>query len=424
MALILAIEPDRRQAARISALGRGTLDAEVLVADSTERGVAALHGRHPDLILTSLLLSPKDEAGLRDFEKGGLPVPTLMIPVLAGSSRAPGEGGGLLARLQRKTAESHEGCDPKVFAAQIAEYLMRVREERELREIDDEPVLEPMQAPETIVAAVPDPEPQAAGTIENDFVETESAIEAAALDTEPTIETELALDAVPAIESEPVIEALASEPVTEMPVGAPTIDAPLALTPSLETRLTASTQVDTDWEEIVLEEQDDAAHHVDVDEDVTLELSGDVDLQAFVDELKATYADLFPVQEAQRVQRVQQVEEVEPVEPVAPRTYVSIVHELPYLACWPSLEGIAAEDTPAYDEFVADFVAAMDEPENPQSVDSDSDLWMPLSAAPGLAWPRLESTCSKRPNQDEWGFYDPDKCGLSAVVAKLDQVTR
>ena len=387
MALVLAIEPDRRQAARISALGRGALDAELLIADSTERAVAALHGRHPDLILTSLLLSPKDDAGLRDFESSGVPVPTLMSPVLAGSSRGSSENGGLLARLRRQASSSHEGCDPKVFAAQITEYLSRMREEQEADALDHESIEPATSIAPTAAAPAVNVQP-AAASIEEEF-----------------------LDADPAIESEPIVEAVESEPVTEMSLDSSSIETPLGITPSLETRMAARTQPDADWEEIVIEEHEDGFHRVIEDEDVTIELSSDVDLQAFVDELKATYADLFPVQEVQRAQSE-----------ASPRK--TIAHELSHRACWPSLEGIAAEDAPVFDEVVADFVAAMDEPGNPRGGDADSDLWMPLSPAPGLAWPRLESACSKRPPQDEWGFYDPDQCGLSAVVAKLNQVTR
>ena len=66
MPLILAIEPDRRQAARLTALARNPLNAEIVVTDSAERAVAAISQRVPDLILTPKLLSSKDEAIL-DF---------------------------------------------------------------------------------------------------------------------------------------------------------------------------------------------------------------------------------------------------------------------------------------------------------------------------------------------------------------------
>src|SRR5688572_2620307 len=132
MKLILAIEPDRRQAAKIAALAKDPLGAELVVADSTAAAFAALAGRVPDLILTPLLLSPKDEnmlgERLRELDAVGTKVQTLVIPVLGTATRRGRSAkGGLLTRLRgskRKDAVP-EGCDPDVFAEQIAEYLER-----------------------------------------------------------------------------------------------------------------------------------------------------------------------------------------------------------------------------------------------------------------------------------------------------------
>src|ERR1700730_14564434 len=99
MPLILAIEPDRKQAARITTLARGLPGAELLLADSTDQALASLDGRIPNLILTSLLMSPKDEAGLRALNGAGAPVPTLMIPVFATGAAQPSERSRFLARL-------------------------------------------------------------------------------------------------------------------------------------------------------------------------------------------------------------------------------------------------------------------------------------------------------------------------------------
>src|SRR2546425_9886710 len=100
MPLILAIEPDRKQAARVAAIARGQLGAELVVAESSERAFETLAGRLPDLILTSLLLSPKDETALadrlRDLDAAGSHVQTLTIPVLAAPGRGNGQGGGIL----------------------------------------------------------------------------------------------------------------------------------------------------------------------------------------------------------------------------------------------------------------------------------------------------------------------------------------
>jgi hypothetical protein len=60
-------------------------------------------------------------------------------------------------------------------------------------------------------------------------------------------------------------------------------------------------------------------------------------------------------------------------------------------------------------------------------------------------WPAMDFSASSRPNpsskaaparsqpnrfparkpiQDEWGFFDPAQCGFSALLAKLDEITR
>jgi hypothetical protein len=136
VALILAIEPDRRQTSKIAALAKHTLHAELVAGESTERAVAALDGRVPDLILTSMLLSPKDETALadwlRELDDAGSHVQTLVIPVLGNSPRRSGPGGGILNRLTGKGGgdSAPDGCDPEVFANQIREYLDRVAEER------------------------------------------------------------------------------------------------------------------------------------------------------------------------------------------------------------------------------------------------------------------------------------------------------
>src|SRR5262245_61282647 len=110
MALILAIEPDRQQASRLSALARGPLDAEIVIAESTTRGFEALGPRVPDLILTSLLLSPKDEAALadrlRELDGSGARVQTLVIPVLAAPQRRSNAKSGLRGLLRRQASDS------------------------------------------------------------------------------------------------------------------------------------------------------------------------------------------------------------------------------------------------------------------------------------------------------------------------------
>ena len=76
-------------------------------------------------------------------------------------------------------------------------------------------------------------------------------------------------------------------------------------------------------------------------------------------------------------------------------------------------------------DVVADFVEALEDEPDATAFDADSDLWMALPPGAGGYWPRLDSKCSHpRQTEDEWGFFDPDQCGMSAVIAKLDQMTR
>src|SRR5512143_3785087 len=102
MSLILAIETDRRQATLLASIGRRT-GAELVIAPSAERGLEAIDGRVPDLILTSALLLPRDAAALaarlRELDVAAMHVQMLTIPVLA---KAAGRrrSGGILGKLR------------------------------------------------------------------------------------------------------------------------------------------------------------------------------------------------------------------------------------------------------------------------------------------------------------------------------------
>jgi len=137
MPLILAIEPDRRQATQLKAAVRGRLRAELVLADSAEAALAALGNRVPDLVLTSAFLSPKDETALaerlRALDAAAAHVQTLTIPVLDAPRRPSNGGRGMLSVLLRDRAHTPaapDGCDPAVFADQCAAYLERAAHER------------------------------------------------------------------------------------------------------------------------------------------------------------------------------------------------------------------------------------------------------------------------------------------------------
>jgi hypothetical protein len=145
MPLILAIEPDRRQATQLKAAVRGRLRAELVLADSAEAALAALGNRVPDLVLTSAFLSPKDETALaerlRALDGAAAHVQTLTIPVLDAPRRPSNGGRGMLSVLLRDRAHTPaapDGCDPAVFADQCAAYLERAAHERANQVIVDD----------------------------------------------------------------------------------------------------------------------------------------------------------------------------------------------------------------------------------------------------------------------------------------------
>jgi len=69
MPIILAIEPDRRQAAHVSAIVRHRVGAELILADTTEAALDAIGSRVPDLVLVPAL-QPLGRVGALDIEVG------------------------------------------------------------------------------------------------------------------------------------------------------------------------------------------------------------------------------------------------------------------------------------------------------------------------------------------------------------------
>ena len=143
MSLILAIEPDRRQVAHLISIVRHVLGAELVVADTTERALESIGNSVPDLILVPALLSPQDDAALAAALRviaTAAHVQMLTIPTFAAPKPQPKRG--MLSAFRRKPVDDApiEGCDPKVFAEEIASYIERANEEREAAQFyEDEP---------------------------------------------------------------------------------------------------------------------------------------------------------------------------------------------------------------------------------------------------------------------------------------------
>src|SRR4029453_8618340 len=135
MPLILAIEPDRRQAHEVTAMVRGHLRAKLVLADTAEKALADLGARVPDLILTSALLATENGTSLAERVRTldiAAHVQTLTIPVLASPTPASSGRTGIFALLPERVSSpaAPDGCDPAVFAEQCAAYLERAAAER------------------------------------------------------------------------------------------------------------------------------------------------------------------------------------------------------------------------------------------------------------------------------------------------------
>lgn len=186
MSLILAVEPDRRQAKELTSLVRRHLKAEILIAETGAAALEALDGRVPDLILTPALLPPRDEAvltgWLRDLGDDAGHVQTLAIPILAAPESRTRENSGIFGRL-RDQPSSDSGCDPSVFADQMKVYLERAAGERPARMAQ---VSAP--APPPLVAVAPQEEEEESIELDEILSLDDLVIEGPSFDRAPATE--------------------------------------------------------------------------------------------------------------------------------------------------------------------------------------------------------------------------------------------
>ena len=137
MALVLAIEPDLRQAEILKRIVHEKVKADVVIVDSRDAAMEAMRSKIPDVMLLSALLSPRDEdelvAHLRTLDNAEH-LQTHTIPQLA-SGRGKGKsgaGGGLLKAFRRKKNAEPEvaGCDPEHFADEVRVFLEQAEQKR------------------------------------------------------------------------------------------------------------------------------------------------------------------------------------------------------------------------------------------------------------------------------------------------------
>ena len=160
--LVLAIEPDLRQAAIVKRIVREKALADVIVVDSRDAAIEAVRTCMPDVLLLSALLSPRDEdeliAHLRTLDNAAH-LQTHTIPQLASTLDAGEERSsrGLLSAFRRKKgAAPVAGCDPDLFAEEIRSYLAQAASKK--REPQSAPFVPPVSrreqsAPDAVEAS-------------------------------------------------------------------------------------------------------------------------------------------------------------------------------------------------------------------------------------------------------------------------------
>lgn len=385
MPLILAIEPDRRQANQLNAMVRGRLHAELVLAGTAEDALAALGDRVPDLILTSALLSPRDECALADrlraLDGAAAHVQTLTIPVLAPPRPRADRSRGMLAALLRAQPLVLDGCDPAVFAEQCAAYLERTATERAKRlDLDavvgpvvDEPCA-PVEAVAVPPGAMPPPEPELAAELGA----------AAARAFEPEIAPAFERELLPAFEIVEVDEedAAVDEQTDD------TIE--LDLSSLLDEGVIGGISIGA------IDEVAEVPQGAEVAEvAAAAEVAALAEFAAELAEF-AELADEDPVAHKEAAHAEEQAEPIDDEPEAEPWTAV------PFSArqLWPLMEGVAIET-------------------------SRPPLEAPRAAAPVAAEPIHQRSARSRnkPVQDEWGFFDPNQCGFAALLAKLDEIT-
>jgi hypothetical protein len=400
MPLILAIEPDHQQAELLASVFPQPVNAELLLVPSVERALRVLETRVPDLLLTPLLLSARDDAALtgrvRELDDRGIAVPILVIPVLSAEPAAAEpvqRAGGLMTFIRRPKAVAaapSKGCRPEVFAEQIYEYLARAAAERSDREA--------LAAPST-------------------WKPTEAAA------TAPLLAELLPLQPT----QEPV--ARFQEPEDSSPLGDLQADQDRAILNTVAEALPEA--VTADVEELPPASASAIAGPVEPMVDAPIEIA----------------PSLLPGQALDDLNVESEVIMASTIEH-AMETVPADIDALPAM--------VAAADSPA----VAEPIDLSDKASEPREGDvaahENDEIWMPLPVPAAqymapiegpslkgrapvrrLRSRKAEATTAQpakpagpkrarkapKPMQDEWGLYDPEQCGFAALLERLEEMT-
>jgi hypothetical protein len=379
MPLIVAVEPDRRQAAQLKRLARGCA-AELVLADTTERAIEAIGNRTPDLVLVPALLSPQDDAALATALRviaAAAHVQTLTIPVFAAPTM-PDHGGGVLSMWRRgRSSSTSEGCDPAVFGEQIAAYLAEAAAARQALELEEADIAAQVEAAAPVVEAV-------------------SEWDAIELPPEP-------VEVVATEEAEKIdLNAFINELEESRPIeaGAPPVYVAPEPVPAPEPVFEVALEQDRE------QEPDRIAKPVPTELWAALSLKPHrwPRLDAVIAEARAAAPAPAPSPAPEP--------EPEPVRAAAPRVdWVDMLDALRH-----DIDRLRTERT------VTGQAPAQPVPPPPVVVAHPAP---PRREQPPVAATSRKQRRKKdpKPLQDEWGFFDPQQCGFTALLAKLDEIS-
>jgi hypothetical protein len=470
MAIVLAIEPDRRQAAHLSAILKHQVDAELVIADTTEGALDAIGNRVPDLVLVPALLSPQDDAALAAALRViavAAHVRTLTIPVLAsGVKHTPVSG--MLAKWRKKGAASPEpdGCDPAVFGEQISAYLKEAAAER--AQLEEDELLNSQRIATPAPMATMEPELQSytpSPVVYTEEVHLQPSYDSWSMEPErqpyspaPVVYTEEAhlqpsydswsveAEAVPAPIDDPIEES-SMDSVEE-----PVLDLSNDLDEISETMSTESFDGEPVGVYTITEEADTAVFDAfDLMPGLLEPPSIKEEVEAALDQIAASGSAPAPRAPAER-QRPTLVRvnpaRLEPasVEPAAEQIVsvertdsprADITPWVPmYLTpgrMWPPLEGVPAEtpaarsEQPDWIELVASLRQDLERRRTDPAAVAEPIAIRPSDGATATTHRLVKKPRPQvrkaNPVQDEWGFFDPERCGFSTLLAKLEEIT-
>ncbi|MGH9144384.1 MAG: hypothetical protein ACRD2I_24860 [Vicinamibacterales bacterium] len=525
MAIVLAIEPDRRQAAHLTAIVRNQVGVELVVADTTEGALDAIGNRVPDLVLVPALLSPQDDAALAAALRviaAAAHVRTLTIPVLSNGTKRAATG-GMLAKWRKSRAASPEpdGCDPAVFGEQISAYLQEAAAERAQLEEDallNEEAVEAAASFQGVDLPLQADAPAPASGFQDDIALTGRVAEIDALEPVAEVEYRVAAEPFERAEVSAVVEP--AQPETsidrtevaaliehvevasliehvEAAVSVEGLDG-AALTGEIEIAvpseqlesLSLVQAAESRWSDAERVESRDAGPveelTIDTNEpsiDLSDELAGlsrpapeetfdgepvgvytiasDDDRSVF-DALDFIPGILEPPSIAEDVEaaldQIAAAARVQPRPASAKRraaksarseAAMAPVIEAPeparaditpwvpmYLIpgrIWPAMEGMPAEtpvartEQPDWIELVASLRQDLERRRTDPSSTADPIAARPSDGATAkvhrLAKKPRPLVRKAKPVQDEWGFFDPERCGFSTLLAKLEEIT-